>query len=166
MIIFFVITVLLLLLIAGQLVLYFRVPQGVGLRKTILLRVVFLIIILGLCVYVWRATLFKEVQFQRMLLPYPEAKLNLLKTPVFSDSPYWTYTTSATPDQIFNWYRSRSKHAGWTIAEEGRGSGARVFVIKLDKVTSFFVVLQEEKNGTTIIYTTEGQLMRKNTPSI
>jgi hypothetical protein len=160
MIIFPITIVFLFLLILWQSVLYLRIPQGHPLRKMILARFFLLLLVLGLSSYAWRSALYKEVDFLKMLPPYPEAHFSVLSTPLFSDSPYWTYSTSATPDQVFNWYRSRSKHAGWTIEDQGIPN-ARVFVIVIQPRKSIFVVLQEKNGKTTITYTTEGEMMRK-----
>jgi hypothetical protein len=139
---------------------YLRAPQDHPIRKLILARFFFLVLVLGLSSYAWRAALFKEVEFLRMLPPYPEARLSVLKTSLFSGSSYWTYSTSATPDQVFNWYRSRAKHANWAIEDQGIPN-ARVFVIVIQPRKSIFVILQEEKDRTFVTYTTEGEIMRE-----
>jgi hypothetical protein len=148
------------LLFVWQLVVCLRAPQGVGVRKMILVRLMFLVVIMGLVTYAWRSALLHEVRFLSMLPPYPNAHLDILHTPIFSGDPYWTYIAPATGDQIFNWYRSRAKHAGWTMADEG-AKDARVFAMRLDKKTSLFVVLAESNGETVITYTTEGEVMRQ-----
>jgi hypothetical protein len=160
MIIFPITILLLFVLIVWQSVVYLRTPQGVPLRKFILVRFFLLLLVLGLSSYAWRSALYKEVEFLKLLPPYPEAELSVLQTPLFSDVPYWTYTTPATPDQIFNWYRSRSKHADWAIEDQGIPN-ARVFVIMIQPRKSIFVVLQEGRRETSITYTTEGEMMRE-----
>jgi len=160
MMIFPVILVVIFVLIVWQSVGYLRTPQGFPLRKVILVRFFLLLLVLGLSSYAWRSALYKEVEFLKLLPPYPEAELSVLQTPMFSEAPYWTYTTPATPDQIFNWYRSRSKHAGWAIEDQGIPN-ARVFVIMVPPRKSIFVVLQEGGRGTSITYTTEGEMMRE-----
>lgn len=159
MIIFLVSTVSISLLMVWQLVVYLRTPQGGGLRHPVLVRIVLLAAVLGLCVYGWRSALMKEVAFLQVLTPYPQSTLNVLETPIFSAAPYWTYSAHATGNEIFNWYRSRSKHAGWTVVEEETPTG-RVFLVKISKTVTFFVVLVENKGKTKIVYTTEGSIMR------
>lgn len=158
--IFSLIIIFLFVLIFWQAIIYLRIPQGHPMRKTVLLRLLLLVLVVGLSSYAWRSALYKEVEFLKMLPPYPGAELNLIKSPMFSQSPYWIYETSASPDQVFNWYRSRSKHAGWTIEDQGIPN-ARVFVIVIQPRKSIFVILQEKDMGTAITYTTVGEIMRE-----
>ncbi len=152
--------VFLLFLFLWQLVSYIWITQGHPLRKPILLRLVLLLLVVGVTSYAWRSAMYKEISFRDLLLPYPESTLDVFQTPMFSDSPYWTYVSAATPDQIFNWYRSRAKHAGWVVADEGMVD-ARVFVVVVPVRNSIFVVLQQEGEKTIITYTTEGEMMRQ-----
>jgi hypothetical protein len=147
------------LIVLWQTIGYLRVRQGSPLRKTILFRIGFLFLLIGFLSYAWREALQKETEFLTLLPPYPEARFEILRTPLFSDARYWTYVADATPDEVYNWYRTRSKHAGWVVAEEGT-KGGRVFVVMVPVRTSIFVVLEEHQGRTRITYTTEGELMR------
>ncbi len=152
---------LLFLIVLWQSITYIRTPQGHPLRKNILVRLTLLFLVIGIATYAWRSAIDKEREFLELLLPYPGAVMDMSQTPVFSDDPYWTYAVNATPDQIFNWYRSRAKHAGWLIGDEVNPD-ARVFVVVVPVRISIFVVLKPEGGRTTITYTTEGMMMRES----
>jgi hypothetical protein len=164
MTLFPIILIVLFLIVFWQLVSYIHIPQGHPARKNILVRLVLLLLVVGITSYAWSSAIRKETAFMNLLLPYPESTIDLFQTPIFSDSPYWTYVAQATPDQVFNWYRSRAKHAGWVVAEEG-DPNARVFVIVVPVRISIFVIVKQEDNKTVITYTTEGEMMRQTVSS-
>ena len=136
---------------------YIRVPRGHQTRKMVLIRLVGLLAIVSLIAFAWRATLIKSVTLLPLLPAYPGSALDLFHTPIFTQTQYWTYRTKDSPDQIFNWYRSRAKHAGWMIEDQG-GSGRQVFVVTTSSKAVIFVILMRENDTTTVVYTTEGSM--------
>ncbi len=150
---------ILFVLIFWQAVVYVRTPQGHSTRKRILLYILLLFCVLGLTTYAYNNILQKEIKFFELVSPYPGSSLDIARTPFSIDTPYWTFSAPADSVHIFNWYRSRAKHAGWRVFGYGEGNDGRsTFVIELSTRTQIFVLLVPQKEGTRVSYTTEGSI--------
>jgi hypothetical protein len=159
MIIFLVCIVILFCAVLWQALAYLRIPQGLPQKRKPLVYILLLFVVIGITTYAYCTVLNKEMQFLTLLPPYPGATLNISATPVFTDDPYWVYDTPATATQIFNWYRSRAKHAGWSVIEEASLNEQKVFAIRLSKDTRFFITMREKESNTQVSYTTEGSIV-------
>jgi hypothetical protein len=154
------------LLTLYQTILYVRAPRVHPSRGQMFIKILALIVIAGVISYAYRLALLKEVELKEMFPVYPEATMNIVKTPIFSHDAYWSYSTVASPDQIFNWYRSRTKGLGLQIVEEHVKEG-KLFVVVLKEGKprlQLFIALNISGKKTEIVYTTEGTMTLLHVP--